>query len=244
MIKKLVGIVFLTSISLAATGQINSKIKPSVRPDIPGIFTFEFGFNRDLDGPDRFSPDFLGSRSANIYYQYEFRLFKSPFSFVPGFGMSLERHKMKNDYTLDYENSTSDQVILVSPENSPYPGIKKSMIITNYLDVPLEFRYTMKPDDPTRSFKISVGGRFGYLFDSSSKVKYKENSETKMMKDKQDFNLTKFRYGLTGKLGFGNFMFFGYYNLTPLFEKGKGLQTDGESNDFSTITFGISLSSF
>jgi hypothetical protein len=244
MIKKLAGIVFLTGMSLAAIGQINSAAKPSVRPDIPGIFTFEFGFNRDLDGPDKFSPGFIGSRTANIYYQYEFRLFKSPISIVPGFGLSLERHKMKNNYTLDYENNTSDQVILVAPAASPYPNIKKSMIITNYLDLPVELRYTLKPDDPTRSFKIAVGGRIGYLFDASSKIKYSENSEVKKIKDKQDFNLNKVRYGLSGKIGFGNFMFFGYYNLTPLFEKGKGLITDDASNDFSTITVGISLSSF
>ncbi len=244
MIRKLAGIVFFTGISLAATGQINSAAKPSVRPDIPGIFTFEFGFNRDLNGPDEFSPGFIGSRTANVYYQYEFRLFKSPISIVPGIGLSLERHQMNNNYTLAYENSTSDEVVLVAPGDSPYPDIRKSMIITNYLEMPVEIRYTLKPDDPTRSFKVAFGGRIGYLFSSSSKIKYEENSEIKKIKDKQDFNLNKIRYGLSGKLGFGNFMFFGYYNLSPLFEGGNGLQTDDESNDFSTITVGISLSSF
>ncbi|HTE29710.1 MAG TPA: outer membrane beta-barrel protein [Chryseolinea sp.] len=243
MIKTSVGIILLSVISFVAPCQIKSADKPSIRPDIPGIFTFEFGFNSDLSGPDDFSLGFWGSRTVNIYYQYEFRLFHSPFSIVPGLGLSMERFKFKNEYTMGYEDN-SDQVTLIPPAEAVVPSIKKSMLITNFVDVPIEIRYTMKPDDPTRSFKIAVGGRIGYLYDSFSKIKYTENSETRKLKDKQDFNLNRLRYGLTGKLGFGNFMLFGYYNLTPLFEKGRGLKTDNISNDFSTMTFGISLSSF
>src|SRR5690606_30868686 len=102
-----------------------------------------------------------------------------------------------------------------------------------------EIRYSTKPDDPARSFKISVGGRIGYMYDSFTKIKYKENSEVKQLKNKQDFNLTKFRYGLTARIGVGNFSLFGYYNLTPLFEEGKGLSDitteTSVKNDFSTL---------
>ncbi len=244
MIKKLAGIIILSTTAFMAFSQVAPIAKPSVRPDIPGIFTLEFGFNRDMSGPDEFSLGFWGSRTANIYYQYDFRLFKSPFSIVPGIGLSMERFKFKNDYIVDYTSSTSEQIAMIKPADTAYPEIQKSMLITNYLDVPVEIRYTLKPDDPTRSFKIAVGGRVGWLYDSFMKVKYKENSEIKKTKDKQDYNLTKIRYGLSGRIGFGNFSLFGYYNLTPLFEEGKGLQTNNESNDFSTLTIGISLSSF
>lgn len=262
MIKKIAVIIVLSGISFAAfcqetnqpapTQPENAKplnLKPAdpstVRPDIPGIFTLEFGFNQDMSGPTDFSLGFFGSRTVNVYYQYELRLFKSPISIVPGIGFSFERYRFKNNYVMGYTNTTSDQVTLIAPgTGAPYPNVRKSLLVTNYLDVPVEIRYTMKPDDPTRSFKIAVGGRIGYLFDPFSKVKYKEDSEVKKIKDKQDFNLTRIRYGLTGRIGFGNFALFGYYNLTPLFEKGKGLQTNDESNDFSTMTIGISLSSF
>jgi hypothetical protein len=47
-----------------------------------------------------------------------------------------------------------------------------------------------------------------------------------------------------GRLGFGGFSLFCNYNLSPLFKKGEGIQTDGASNDFKTLTFGISVSNF
>lgn len=244
MIKKLAGIIILSGVSFMALSQATPAKKTTARPDIPGTFVVELGLNRDNGGPGDFSLGLIGSRTFNIYYQYDFRILKSPFSFVPGIGFSLERYRFKNEYTLDYTSDISDELVLIPPADAVVPDIKKSQLITNYLEIPVEIRYTINPDDPSRSFKIAFGGRAGYLFDSFTKVKYKENSEVKKFKDKQDFNLTKLRYGLTGKIGFGNFSLFGYYNLTPLFEEGKGLKQDDIYNNFNTYTIGISLSSF
>ena len=246
---KIPALIFLTVISLAAFAQTETPKKMSRRPDIPGTFALEFGFNSDLSGPDQFSLGFFGSRTANLYYQYDFRILNSSFSFVPGIGLSLERFKFGNESTLGYDPNDQQSIVMVTPDDSGIPGVKKSHLITNYIDVPLEIRYSTKPDDPARSFKISVGGRVGYMYDSFTKIKYKENSELKKVKNKEDFNLTKFRYGLTGRIGVGNFSLFAYYNLTPLFEEGKGLSdinSGGTStkNDFSTLTVGISLASF
>jgi hypothetical protein len=79
---------------------------------------------------------------------------------------------------------------------------------------------------------------------SFTKLKYKEDGETKKLKNKQDYRLTEFRYGLLGRIGFGDFSIVGYYNLTPLFEEGNGLKENGQFKDFNTFTIGISLASF
>jgi hypothetical protein len=245
MIKQFAGIIILTAISFTALSQTaTTPIKTSARPDIPGAFVVEFGFNQDVGGPNAFSLNFWGSRTANVYYQYEFRILKSGFSFVPGIGLSMERFKFGNDYMVGYSSNTSGELIMIPPANAEVPDIQKSMLVTNYIDVPMEIRFTLNPDDPSRSLKTAVGVRIGYLYDSFNKVKYKENTETKKWKDKQDFNLTKFRYGLTGRIGFGSFSIFGYYNLTPLFEENKGLKENNTYNNFPTYTIGISLSSF
>ncbi|MDH4089050.1 MAG: PorT family protein [Cyclobacteriaceae bacterium] len=244
MIKKLAGIVILSGISFMGISQTIPTKKTSGRPDIPGTFAVELGINGDVSGPKDFDLGFWGSRTVNIYYQYEFRILKSGFSFVPGIGLSMERYKFKNEYTLGYTSSTSSEIIMVPPEDAGVPNIQKSQLITNYIDVPVELRFSTNPDDPSRSFKISVGGRIGYLYDSFTKLKYKQNGEVKKLKDKQDFQLTKIRYGLTGRIGFGGFSLFGYYNLTPLFEEGKGLKENNQYNDFNTFTIGISFASF
>jgi len=244
MIKQFAGIIILTGISFISLCQTTTKEKVTARPDIPGTFVVEFGFNQDVGGPNDFSLNFWGSRTANVYYQYEFRILNSAFSIVPGIGLSMERFKFKDEYTLDYSSSTSGQLIIIPPISASVPNIEKSMLITNYIDVPVEIRFTINPDDPSRSFKTAVGGRIGYLYDSFTKVKYKENTETKKLKDKQDFNLNKIRYGLTGRIGFGAFSIFGYYNLSPLFEKDKGLKENNVYNNFPTYTIGISVASF
>lgn len=244
MIKKLAGIVLLSGISVMGWCQEGTPVKKSVRPDIPGVFTVEFGFNRALSAPVDFDLYFWGSRTANIYYQYEFRLFNSSFSIMPGIGLSLERYRFKQNYAVGYTNSSHEEVTMLPPGSLPTPNIKKSMLVTNYIDVPVEIRYTINPEDPSRSFHVGVGGRIGWMYDSFNKIKYSEDGETKKLKDKQNFHLNQIRYGLLGRIGFGGISLFGYYNLSPLFEKGNGIHTNGESNDFNTLTVGISVSNF
>lgn len=205
-------------------------------PDLPGSFVLEFGFNQTLDAPDTFDIGFWGSRSLNVFYQFDKRIGNTKFSVHPGFGFSLERFKLKNNYTLA---STASDTELV-PAADFYPGIKKSMIVTNYIEVPVEIRFSTKPDDPRRSFRVSVGGRIGYLFDSFAKIKYSEDGEVRTVKDKQNYNLRKLRYGTFFKIGAGNLGLITYYNLTPLFEDDEG----PEQTEMSTFSIGLSLSSF
>lgn len=245
MIKKLAGILLLTAISFTAISQDSEPKKSFARPDIPGIFTVELGLNRGLDAPDNFDLGLWGSRTVNIYYQYEIRILKSKFSLVPGIGLSLERFKFRNGHVISYSDSR-DSITLLSPSETAnqLPGLRKTQLITNFIDVPVELRYSSKPDDPARSFKIAVGARIGYMYDAFSKLKYKADGEIKQLKDKQNFNLNRIRYGISGKIGIGNFSLFGYYNLSPLFEEGKGFYSNGVANDFNTMTVGISLAAF
>lgn len=210
------------------------------RPDIPGSFVLEFGFNQPLSKPDSFDIGFWGSRTLNFYYQYELKFGESSkFSLLPGIGLSMERYKLKNDSTLVYQqNGTISTVGLESAWNE-YPGVRKSMVVTNYLEIPIELRFTANPGDPGRSFKASLGARFGYLYDSYTKIKY-DPGELKKIKDKQSYFMNDFRTTLFAKFGGGNFSLFCYYSLTPLFESGKG----PEQKDMRNLTFGISLSSF
>jgi hypothetical protein len=240
---KLASIAILVATSLSALAQTAEPgPKKYNRPDIPGTFVLELGVNSALSAPSSWSLGLWGSRTLNVYYQYDIRILHSKFSLVPGIGFSLERYKFKNGATLAFD--AEDSLKLLTPAESGITGIKRSQLVTNYFEVPLELRFSTNPDDPARSFKIGVGGRIGYLYDSFSKLKYKQDGETRVLKDKQSWNLNKLRYGVFGRIGFGNFNLFGYYNLSPLFKEGKGLNEKDVVNDFQTMTVGISLSSF
>lgn len=244
MINRFTGLLFLLLVSVSAFSQSTEAPPATARPDLPGTFTLEFGLNRGLDAPENFDLGLFGSRTINLYYQYEFRILHSKFSFVPGIGLSLERYKFREGDILAFPADNRDSVVLLPVAEHQLRTLRKSHLVTNYVEVPLELRYTLNPDDPARSFKISVGGRVGYLYDAFTKIKYKEDGEAKQIKDKQNFNLNRLRYGVSAKIGFGNFALFGYYNLSTLFEEGKGFHDMGRPVDFNTFTAGISLSSF
>lgn len=205
-------------------------------PNIPGTFVLEFGFNQPFNKPDTFDIGFWGSRTFNVYYQYDYRIGKTKFSVHPGIGFGFERYKLTNNYTL----STNQDGTELVPASDIYQGVKKSMLVTNYIDIPIEIRFSTNPNDPGRSFRASIGGRAGYLYDSFTKIKYRESGETKKIKDKQNFDLNDFRYGAFVKIGAGNFTLFGYYNFSPLFKDERG----PEQTDMTNFTVGLSLSSF
>jgi len=253
MIRKFTAIILFTAFFSHAFSQESTTTTPTpapkktARPDIPGTFTLELGINGAPQAPDRFDLGFWGSRTFNAYYQYDIRIAKSKFSVVPGLGLSLERYKFKNGYTLMYSHGADpekDSLAMFSPSQAGLPGMKKSQLVTNYVELPLEICFRTNPDDPARSFKASIGGRIGFLYDSFTKVKYKEGSEVKQYKDKQRFELNQFRYGVYTKIGFGNFSIFGYYNINNLFENGGGPVENKKKTEFNTFTAGISLSSF
>src|SRR5690606_25869282 len=122
-------------------------------PNIPGTFTLELGLNSALDAPSRFDQALWGSRTLNLYYQHELRIAQSKISLVPGIGLSLERFKFKNGATPGYD--AEDSLKLFLPSETGRTSLRKSQLITNFIDVPVDLRFTSNPSDPGRAFKIS-----------------------------------------------------------------------------------------
>ncbi|CAN5255225.1 hypothetical protein BH09BAC3_BH09BAC3_19840 [soil metagenome] len=216
--------------------------KKSSRPDIPGSIVIELGINlKNGAVPPDFQKGLWGSRTLNIYYQYPFRLFKSHFSFVPGIGLSLERWKFTNNYTLNPKPAVNGYYELI-PAKNLYPGasIDRSQLVNNYFEMPIEFRYDTNPEDIARSFHFVVGGRIGVLYDSFTKIDYIENSESKSNKDKQWHGMENFRYGMYGRVGLGGFSIFTYYNISPMFQPNKGPL----GTQMNSVTIGISVNGF
>jgi len=228
------------------------KVAEKKKPNLPGIFLIDLGVNQGVGKPATFKPGFWGSRTVNIYYQYPIRFGRSKFSFNPGIGLSLERWKFKDGATLidtvelvSYPNGAPaaqqvEQYNLLSPTRI-YPNFaNKSMLVTNYVEIPIEFRFDTKPEDISRSFNVAVGGRIGYLYDAFTKVKYDNKGEEVKVKDKYNHGVNPFRYGVYTRLGIGSFGFFGFLNLSEMFEKNQGPL----GTTMNSYTVGISLNGF
>ncbi len=234
-----------------AFGQKAPDLKKK-NPNLPGLFLIDLGVNQGIGKPSSFQQGFWGSRTVNIYYHYPIRIGRSKFSFNPGFGMSLERWKFKNGATLidtvelvSYPNGAAaatqvEQYNLLSPTRI-YPQLAtKSMLVANYFEIPIDFRFDTKPEDLGRSLNVAIGGRVGILYDAFTKVKYDDKGESVKVKYKLNHGLSQFRYGIYSRIGLGNFSLFGFYNLTPLFEKNKG----PEGTTMNSYTVGISVNGF
>ncbi len=251
--KKILSAVIFLLVGISGFAQYET-IKKAPKPTIPGTFMIDLGINQLLNKPDStWNQGLWGSRTVNLYYQYSFRFGRSKFSFNPGIGVSLERWKFKDGATLidtvelvSYPNGavSTEQVErynLLSPTRIYSALAKKSQLIANYVEIPLEFRFDTKPEDISRSINIAVGGRVGLLFDSKTKLKYKDaDGDLIKVKNKQSYGLEQFRYGVYTRFGIGGFNWFAFYNLSNVFQKGKGpLGADSNS-----LTFGISVNGF
>lgn len=250
----------LTLVLIATSVHAQTTGNTKKRPNIPGSIILDFGLNGTQGAPDLWRQTLIGSHSVNIYYQYPLRFGRSNFSFNPGIGFSLERFRWKTNVVLtDPTEATGSQVEKYEFANAEriYGNPRKLILANNYLEIPLEIRFDSKPEDVSRSFNVALGVRGGWMIDSYEKIKYKEDGQTKKLKDKQDFGLTKLRYGLYTRVGMGGFNIFAFYNLTPLFQKNMGPYNQGSISDggvingsttsgttMTTFTIGLSLNGF
>lgn len=248
-IRKVVLVVCILNAPLLIWSQEKSE-KKVARPDLPGNFLLELGFNRALDRPENFRQGFWGSRTVNVYYQYPLRFGRSKFSLNSGIGLSLERWRFTNGFTLQdtveltASGATAENQIeryeLVRGSSILGVSARKSMFLTNYLEIPLEFRFDTRPEDLARSFNVAVGGRVGVLFDASTKLKYRQNDENITVKNKRNFGLNQIRYGVYLRFGVGGFTWFVNYNLSDTFENEKG----PGGTTMNSFTAGISVNGF
>lgn len=241
-------IIFCISFSSYANDENNPPNSPKpmeirkrkARPDIPGNLLVELGWNALSGAPSDLDIASLGSRTINFYYMYDIPIGKSKFSFMPGIGVGLDRYKFDDDITLlSGQDADGNDIIAVTALPNEF-DVKKSQLITNYIDIPIEFRFYTNPQDRKGSFKLGIGGKVGMRFTSQTKLKYEFDGENIKSKNKESFGLNRFRYGVVGRIGVGGINFFYYQSLSELFESGEGpLQTDANN-----ITVGISITGF
>ncbi len=235
----LVGTAFVLLTAPLAFAQEAETHTPGAQPDFPGTLVIDMGLNFLLDAPDEMDTKVFPSRGFNVYYMYEYFLGDPRFAFLPGIGFGFEKFEFKNNVTLN-DISGGDTLKMIELDNEIYQDVKKSQFAINYVDIPIEFRFTSNKDIPGNGFMVAVGGKFGYRIDSYTRIKYKQDGETKKSKLKQDYNLNQFRYGVHARLGFRAINLYGYYALSPLFDKGEGPQ----QTEAQQLKVGISVALF
>ncbi len=202
---------------------------------------FELGLNNWVDRDFRLA----GTDPGNLFmdlntgrsweYDLNFLQFNLPFGrpvgMVTGMGFKW------NNYWFNGNNSImKDPVSSVIVPRYPTAGISytKSKLNTFYLTVPLIFEVHFGPKKKG-FFGVGVIGDMKLC--SNTKLKYYEGGSKQREKNKNDFNLSPFRYHLTARAGYSFVKIFANYSMVPAFKHNMG-------PELYPVTIGLTLINF
>ena len=188
-------------------------------------FTFD-NWLHQLPASSGFSTDWF-SRGFNLYMMYDVQLGSSPMSLAIGAGLGTSSMFLNSAIV----KADSGKVSTFAPITQDY---KKNKLSLNYVEVPIELRYRSKSSPNGNSFKVALGFKGGYLFNSHTKYKIEENGKSKTFKESRIDNLYKFRFGPTFRIGYGPVNFIAWYGASKVFDNGKG-------PDLRPFSVGISI---
>ncbi|SNT15333.1 hypothetical protein SAMN05421640_2542 [Ekhidna lutea] len=93
-----------------------------------------------------------------------------------------------------------------------------------------------------KGFRFGVGGYAGYRIGSHTKYVFKDGGNKEKDKERDNFYLENFRYGLRAQVGWKGVELFATYDLNEVFSPNRGpLDVDGNNTKLQAVSFGITL---
>ncbi len=199
-------------------------------------FMFQLGYNAWSKVPDSLKTKGI-PRTVNVYFMFDFP-FKTDPRFSVGVGVGVSSSGMYFDKnTIDIAGTTTKLAYRNSANTDHY---KKYKLATSYLEVPVELRYALNPEEPSKSLKFALGGKIGTLLNAHIKAKNLQNSAGSLLNaytlkqsSKRYFNST--RVSGTARVGLGVFSLFGTYQINTLLKAAAG-------PEIRPYTIGLTLS--
>jgi len=238
-------VVILMGFSISLMAQEDSIVSASNRdtpsPDFSGAIVVDYGVNFFDQHSEIMNNEMFKSPTINVYYMYPFKIKSTRFSFNVGGGIGTEKYTFTSPVTfVDSVNVTLVDTIANLSYFENIGAVNKSQMVTNYFDIPFEFRVHSRKNDHKRSFYLALGAKVGFRFANKTKVVYSEFEQDKTFKSLYHYNVNAVRYGASARLGIGPFTIWGYYGLNKYFAVNK---ISGFNNP-NTYSFGISLAAF
>lgn len=188
-----------------------------------------FGFNGYFspDGsasvPSRYKyMDLNYGRSVNIQWnilQHNFNIYHNYVNLVTGFGIEWRRFMFDNKTSLNADSSFTWGSI----DTTNTFNFKKNLFRSTMLQVPLLIEFNTNKN-PRKSFHIAVGAIGQFMVGGRTKQIYERGGYTFEKVRKDNYNMNPLVLKTHASIGYRDFTVFGEYNITSLFEKGKGPQ--------------------
>ena len=247
--KKILTLAF-RAFTLNAQAQESAPTAPKTtiggRPNIPNDLSIEFGLNQLTNRPADLALNLFGSRAFNVFSQKPFKIFGDQSGFVlsPGIGLATNKFSFKDDENLFQSSTLKAESSVLKDVKSVYGtsiDVKTNNLAVNYLEVPIELQYHVNKKDYSKSFRVSLGARVGYLYQAHTKISF-DSPTTGAVKIKQseNYGLEKIRYGLNFKAGSPGFYIWTTYYLNPMWQADRG-PFKTEANQ---VSFGLAIGLF
>ena len=184
-------------------------------------FMFQFGYAGWSGHGDTMN---IGgfSRTANVYLMFDFPFKSNPhFSAAVGAGVGSDNIFFKKT-TIDIKHQSG--ILFTADTLTKY---KKYKLNTSFFEIPVELRWSARPDNMNKGFKAALGMKLGILYDAKTKAKVDRDVDGNAgywLKEKSQRSFQGTRLALIGRVGYGNFTAFGSYTITELFKVGLGPQ--------------------
>ena len=233
-----VGFAQETSTSTVADEKPKKKRKPPKKE----MVLINMNFDSWLFHPSSVEPKWFSSRGVDVAVLYDYVIAKSVFSVAGGVGFNSHNIHMEA-FPIEYPTTNGSTYTHLDTDFFDGQKITVNKLSTNFIDIPVEVRFRSKPHKNGKRIAASVGFKLGWLVQSHTKTKveddyfYKGVNFGRKIKTYDIPNLTKFRYGLTARIGYANFYLNVFYSLTPLFVDGRGSRA-------VPISIGIGVSPF
>lgn len=159
-------------------------------------------------------------RSFNFQFniiERQFNLAKNYVKIVTGLGLDYHSYELANKTRLNADSSFT-WGIMDSTNNYTY---KKNRLRNTYLQVPLLLEFNTS-NNPYKTFHLAFGVIGEYMIASRTKqvLEQDKNEIEKVRKD--NYNMSPFAAKAHVNMGYRGWTVFAEYNLTPLFQPGKG----------------------
>jgi hypothetical protein len=163
------------------------------------------------------------------FFEQDINIVKDYFKFATGLGLEWDNYFFSNNTRL-----TSDSVKIYG--YSDPIKFDKTKLRLSYLNLPLLLQINTNRD-PKKAFHLSTGLIISYNMGAKTKMVYTLNNDQNTEKVSGDYHINPLRYGVTARIGYGNFKLFANYNLSTLFEKDDGPELYPFSVGISILSF-------
>ena len=211
--------------------------KKITRPHPADHVLIQFGSDSWMNKNDSIRTN--GGKHFNFYLMTD-KPFKTNPKYSVAYGVGLGTSNIYFDKTfVDVKSNASRLPFTNQTGGSSFAKFKVTEI---FLELPVELRYSLHPENPSKTWKFAIGAKVGTLLKAYSKGKDLQDKTgasiygpTYIEKEysKKFFNGT--RLSFTGRIGYGNFSLSGSYTATPVLKSGFG-------PEMNTLSLGLTIS--